>query len=371
MARKKASPPTEPTKPQAAAPAVVSLRRLEERQERKPITPEQVHERVIAAAAVLDEAQIFDSEVSTLKEKLKGAKQSAEAKHAEADRIVLDARSGTTLTPYPVIVERHPERPHEMIVWRVPDGVIAADILELGPEVTNQREAREAQGCMEVESRACTPEELDAAKREDWKRQNPELPFPEEATTASTPTGKVLSIMPGGEEGSKASAGVPNHTETRSVKLDGETDPREVRFEYTAQGVVVRLNIGDKEVEARGASDEIALRELASLVAPKPAEGDAGSGGEQHDGDGADGDEKRSALECYAILELASDPSQDKVCGKKGASRTRGLCSDHKHAAGEVLGKWKARQTARKHASAAKASANGHDPAAAGAPAEL
>lgn len=174
MARKK---PNEPAKPEDRSP--VSLLRSEERIERVPITAEQAQERMRAAAAILLTAQELDGELADLKEQVKDVKARAAAKHGEADRIVLDAQSGTMAAPFPVIVERHPSRPLEMNVWRVPDGVAAAEILELPVDLVGEARiaAREAQGCILLEARAMDPDELEQARSEDERRINPELPF--------------------------------------------------------------------------------------------------------------------------------------------------------------------------------------------------
>src|SRR4051812_42179247 len=147
MARKKVGEEPRPEKNE-----VVSLRRLEERNERVPISPEQAQERMRVAAGVISEARVLDREFADLSGDARTKKKAAEAKHEEADRIVMDAQSGTVLLPYPVIVERHPTHPTEMTVWRTPDGVVSLDLLEADmPEGMERIAAREAQGCILVD----------------------------------------------------------------------------------------------------------------------------------------------------------------------------------------------------------------------------
>ncbi len=157
----------------------ISLRRIEERNELVPITADQVHERMQVAAGVIDDARVLDREAAEASALARTRKKAAEAKHEEADRIVLEARSGQMNQPYSVLVERHPTRATEMLVWRPPDGVAAADLLDAElPDGEERIAAREAQGCILVEQRAMLPEELEIAEAEDHARQNPPLPFP-------------------------------------------------------------------------------------------------------------------------------------------------------------------------------------------------
>lgn len=176
MARTKV---TDAPKPEAPPPVV--LLRVEERNERVDITPEQKVERMNVAAGMFHEANALFEEAADFAEKGKNTKKSAEAKRGEAERVLFDAQSGTMLRPYPVLVERHPVRPAEMMVWRVADGLIPAELLELEPteEPRSEEEhiaAREAQGCTLLESRAMNPDELAVAQAEDHARSNPSLP---------------------------------------------------------------------------------------------------------------------------------------------------------------------------------------------------
>lgn len=174
MARKAGN---EEPKPESTEP--IALKRLEERNELVPITADQVHERMQVAAGVIDDARILDREAADASALARTRKKAAEAKHEEADRIVLEARSGQMNQPYTVIVERHPTRATEMLVWRTPDGVPASDLLDSELPADDERiAAREAQGCVLVEQRAMLPEELEIAETEDHPRQNPPLPFP-------------------------------------------------------------------------------------------------------------------------------------------------------------------------------------------------
>ena len=111
------------------------------------------------------------------------------AKHEEGERLVADAANGTSLAPFDVLVERHPTRPFEVIEWRPPDGVAAADILELTEEGEARMAAREAQGCVIYQTRAMSSEELALAEAEDHARRNPELPLAAaaEEETGATP----------------------------------------------------------------------------------------------------------------------------------------------------------------------------------------
>lgn len=177
MARTKV---TETPKPEDTAP--VALLRVEERNERVDITPEQKVERMKVAAGMMHEANALRDEAADLAERAKNKKKSSEAKREEAERVLFDADTGTMLKPYPVIVERHPVRPAEMMVWRVADGLTAAELLELEPVEQPRTEeehiaAREAQGCTLLESRAMTPDELAVAQAEDHARANPPLPM--------------------------------------------------------------------------------------------------------------------------------------------------------------------------------------------------
>lgn len=150
----------------------IALLRVESRDELVAITAEQKAQRLTAAVAIMDEAAALDLRVASLKEDLKEAKQRAEAKHAEAEAVVRDANAGKMRQEYPIIVEQHPTHPAEMIEWRVPDGVAAADILNLTVDPAEGQSpldahiaAREAQGCVQIQIRAMTAAELDAADK--------------------------------------------------------------------------------------------------------------------------------------------------------------------------------------------------------------
>src|SRR5581483_6708711 len=72
----------------------------------------------------------------------------------------------------------HPTHPTDMIVWRTPDGVPPAEVLDAElPEGQERIAAREAQGCIQIEVRAMFPDELELAAVEDDARLNPPLPF--------------------------------------------------------------------------------------------------------------------------------------------------------------------------------------------------
>ncbi len=221
MARKKVDEPVNP-----AAPPEISLLRVEERTERVSITPEQKVERMTAAAAVFSEAAVLDTEVSSLSETLKAAKQRAAAKHDEGERIIMDAQQGTMAQPYPVIVERHPTHPAEMIVWRVPDGVMAAEVLDLTEEGDARLAAREAQGCTLVETRAMWPEELALSAVVDHAHQNPTLPIPLDPVEAAEglaageqPTDEEIAA--GNAPGEDVSGDEPDGDEPAAPKKKG------------------------------------------------------------------------------------------------------------------------------------------------------
>src|ERR1043165_3673994 len=102
---------TETPKPESAS--AESLTRLEERIERVPITDEQGRGRMTAAAAMIRAARARAVEAAALADRAKAKKKAAEAKHGEADQVILDAQHGTMVSPYPVLVERHPTHPAE------------------------------------------------------------------------------------------------------------------------------------------------------------------------------------------------------------------------------------------------------------------
>jgi len=223
MARTKV---TETPKPEAPPP--VALLRVEERNERVDITPEQKVERMNVSAGMFHEANALKDEAADYAEKAKNTKKSYEAKRAEAERVLFDAQSGTMLKPYPVIVERHPVRPAEMMVWRVADGLTAAELLELEPVEQPRTEeehiaAREAQGCTLIESRAMNPDELAVATAEDRARANPPLPGvdldpPAMAGDAST------TDEPGHESDDDADEEAEGDAQEDEEDLDGDPD---------------------------------------------------------------------------------------------------------------------------------------------------
>jgi hypothetical protein len=239
---------TETPKPQQPETEIL-LRRVEERIERIPLSPDQIQERMKAAAGVFAEAAVLDREVASARESLKDLKQRAASKHSDGEAIVADANSGTTAAPYPVIVERHPLHSAEMVVWRTPDGIEPASLIDALTAETDAEytSAREAQGCTLVEVRAMTPDELDIARREDWARTNPELPFPE--TTATTGTGRTLGAIDGG----KGSDVIPITGATEEDE-DGEEEegeqaasdsPAEDGDVVAVRAVLANLNVGE------------------------------------------------------------------------------------------------------------------------------
>lgn len=188
---------TETPKPEAPPP--ITLLRVEERTERVDLDDAKKVERMAVAVGMLHTADALFDEAAELTDEAKNKKKSAEAKREEGKKVLFDAQNGQALQPYPVIVERHPVRPAEMLVWRVADGMAAGDLLELEPTETPRTEeehfaAREAQGCTLLETRAMSPEELEVAREADQGR----LPFPEggEPTAADAKT----SDEPGNEE---------------------------------------------------------------------------------------------------------------------------------------------------------------------------
>lgn len=150
----------------------IALLRVESRDEMVEISADQKVARLAAAVAIMNEAVELDMRVASLKDDLKEAKQRAEAKHAEAEAVVRDANDGKMRQEYPIIVEPHPTHPAEIIEWRVPDGVVAADILNItvvpaeGQSLLDAHiAAREAQGCVQIQIRAMTAAELDAVDK--------------------------------------------------------------------------------------------------------------------------------------------------------------------------------------------------------------
>ena len=261
----------------------ISLLRIEERHERVPITPEQAQERMRAADATFREADELASEHVEAKENAKQLKQAYEAKRAEGQRIVHDATTGSTLLPYPVIVERHPSRPVEMNVWRVPDGVEAQGIIDAPPpelvDGENKRldliAWREAQGCILVETRAMTPEELAIAREEDFRRQNPELPFPGGApgdtgsSAAEGASGEVVDPAAGaagnGEEKPKHTSPPPACPFVLSAPV--ETDPTQDRICGAVGSRRARGLCGDhKEASAAEITRAVARREQRQKI---------------------------------------------------------------------------------------------------------
>ncbi len=152
----------------------------------------------------------LDDEASESASAARATKKRAEAKHEEVDRIILEAREGEAMEPHPVIVERHPARETEMIVWRTPDGIAAADLLEM-PIEGDLIAAREAQGCTLFDTRACTPEELDAIERE--KQQALPLPGPEMADVVADLLADPLAQPAAAQGAEDVSAAAPGPAE--------------------------------------------------------------------------------------------------------------------------------------------------------------
>lgn len=188
--------------------APISLRRIEERIEMVPLTDEEKVERLDAAAGIESAISACERELSDLADQVKSLKSEIDVKIEEFRRSVREAHEGTKGASYDVIVERHPEHPAEMIVWRPADGTDPQAILDAPvPEGMTLEAHREAQGCTIVETRAMTPEELHAAEKEDWAHKHPELPFPEATASTETATGNVIKTFDGGKaEGESGAA---------------------------------------------------------------------------------------------------------------------------------------------------------------------
>jgi len=194
---------TESPKPEAPPP--VTLLRVEERTERVDLDDAKKVERMAVAVGMLHTADALFDEAAELADEAKNKKKSAEAKREEGKKVLFDAQNGQALQPYPVIVERHPVRPVEMMVWRVADGMTASELLELDPTEQPRTEeehiaARESQGCTLVESRAMTPDELAVAQAEDHARANPPLPM----DGLEAPADGAASAADGGGEDDEA-----------------------------------------------------------------------------------------------------------------------------------------------------------------------
>lgn len=390
----------------------ISLRRLEERIERVPITAEQARERMSAAAATLVRAATAEAELRELKDEVKAKAAEADSLHAEADRIVLDAHTGTVAAPFPVIVERHPVRAHEMIVWRVPDGIAGADLLaaEL-PEGEARIAAREAQGCFFLEARAMAPDELEVARAEDERRRNPLLPGLDGPPPAKAEVGAPDEVPAPNEtpqddgfrKGDPAltvicpeCASLPGDpcignghiTETHGARIMAAVE--EPREEPAAKRPEILDEARNTACSACGApagedcrgdngQPEPHLIHGARLIAAgggKPATLASGlatssspAAGVAPPNPAEAGPTTSSGVLCPAVLEQATDPLDDRVCGKPGSRRSRGLCEEHKGAAAATISQWTARRdmrrTARAQAARAAALAEREDNASA------
>ena len=174
MARKKINAFDDADKPRDP----VKLQRIEVRTEMVPLTDAEKVERLEMCNGIKLEIHSLESELSDLAESVKDTKTSIEAAYGRLMQSVGEAHDGHKGSDYEVIVERHPEHPAEMLVWRAPDGAIVADLLAEEIQVgDNLMVVRERQGCSLIETRAMSSEELDAAADEDHKRKHPELPI--------------------------------------------------------------------------------------------------------------------------------------------------------------------------------------------------
>ena len=212
-----------PEAPQGENNAAAMLR-LEKRIERVPITAEQAQARLQSAAAMVLEARSLRDEADDFKARAKNKKKASEAKHEEADQITVDAQNGTAAAEYPVLVERHPTRAMEMITWRGPLGVDLESLLQIDEVDQARLEKREQQGFTLVETRAMNPDEIEVAKREDFARANPQLPF-EGAAPAGAATGTVLqfpAVAKKAEEAPTCPFVVKQHDDEIDDELCGE-----------------------------------------------------------------------------------------------------------------------------------------------------
>lgn len=185
----------------------IALTRVEERIEYVALTDAEKCERLDAAAGIESEISAREMELAGLAEQVKDVKVAIEAKTDEFRRAIREAHEGTKGAAYPVVVERHPDHPSEMIVWRPPLGVGSQQILE--GELADGKKLegpatyadRERQGCTLVEARAMTVEELRAAEEADGRAQNPELPFPKATAEIETDAGNAVRMFAGGKGG--------------------------------------------------------------------------------------------------------------------------------------------------------------------------
>lgn len=156
----------------------ISLRRIEVRTEMVALTPEEKVERLEVCNGIRNHIRDLEGDLAELADQVKETKTNIEAAYSNLLQSVGEAHDGHKGSDYDVIVERHPDHPAEMVVWRAPDGAIVADLIAEDVRMDDTLIAmRERQGCSIVEVRAMTGEEMDAAEAEDHKARHPELPI--------------------------------------------------------------------------------------------------------------------------------------------------------------------------------------------------
>ena len=180
---------------------LVELLRLETRVESVPLTDEEKVERLTSCAGLEAEISELERDQTDLDEQRKALKTSIDAKIAQFRAAVREADAGHKGAEYSVLVERHPDRAVEMMVWRIPTGIELDVALDLSNEKPAEGETviqlRERQGCLLVETRAMSPDEVRAADIADDKHRAPMLPL-EGLDAPTAPTGDAA---PEGETG--------------------------------------------------------------------------------------------------------------------------------------------------------------------------
>ena len=266
---------------------VVALTRIEERIEYVALTDAEKCERLESCAGIESSIGEVERKHALIADEAKALKAEIEVKCDELRRAVREAHEGTKGAAYPVLVERHPDHPAEMIVWRCPDGVEAKDIVHGmmadGSHIAEATiAAREAQGCVLVETRAMTGEELRAAKPEDWRAKNPELPFPESTVVEGANGGASVIVFEGGKKdsveepvsgdnGSAAPAkGTPLCPFVLVEGADATSDQVCGRF-----GVRRHRGFCPEHVEALGGAEKLHDKEVMRMLARRQARKDA------------------------------------------------------------------------------------------------
>jgi hypothetical protein len=196
---------------------------------------------------------------------------------------------------------------------------------------------REAQGCIQVETRAMNPEELKVAQEEakrraeaEWKLKNPELPFPEPTAAATTSTGGTLLAFPGGraEGGEEEPSVVASDTASDEAPVEAGSEAQE---ESAAEPpLCTRCGSADHTASIHGPD---AKAEASEVDVADAKEAPAAA---------------KRTVQCPAVLTEGEQPALDVVCGHPGATRARGFCPEHKDSA--HVPAWINRRDARRKA---------------------